>query len=73
MTVVIKVNHQNKEIHEISHKIDIVDQIANVTNIETTTHNQTQTEHNFLTPVPIQILRIDTIQTIDHVIHCTIE
>ena len=27
----------------------------------------------FLIPVPIQILGIDTIQTIDHVIHHTIE
>ena len=31
------------------------------------------TEHIFLTPVSIQFLGIDTIQTIDHVIHRTIE
>ena len=57
----------------MSHKIDIVDQIAKITNIETTIHDQIQTELNFLTPVPIKILGIDTIQTIDHVIHRTIE
>ena len=73
ITLVIEVDHQNNEIHEISHKIDIVDHITKITCIETTIHDQTQTEQNFLIPVLIQILRIDTIQTIDHVIHHTIE
>ena len=73
ITLVKEVDHQNKEIHEISHKIDIVDQIAKKNSIETTIHDQIQTEEIFLIPVPIQILRIDTIQTIDYVIHHTIE
>ena len=73
ITLVIEVDHQNNEIHEISHKIDIVDQIAKITSVETTIHDQIQTQQNFLIPVPIQILVIDTIQTIDHVIHHTIE
>ena len=73
ITLVIEVDHQNNEIHKISHKIDIVDQIAKVTSIETTIHDQIQTEQNFLIPVPIQFLGIDTIQTIDHVIHHTKE
>ena len=53
--------------------MDIVDQIAKITSIETTIHDEIQTEQNFLIPIPIQILEIDTIQTIDHVIHHTIE
>ena len=57
----------------MSHKIDIVDQIAKKTSIETTIHNQIQREEYFLIPVSIHILGIDTIQTIDHVIHQTIE
>ena len=73
MTLIIEVDQQNNEILEISHKIDIVDQIAKITNIETTIHDQIQTEQNFLTPVLIQILGIDTIQTIDYVIHHKIE
>ena len=71
--LIIEVDHQNNEIHEISHKIDIVDQIAKITSIETTIHDQIQKEQSFLIPVPIQIVGIDTIQTIDHVIHHTIE
>ena len=48
ITLVIEVDHPNKEIHEIFHKIDIVDQI-----VETTTQDQTQTQHNlFQHPVP---------------------
>ena len=73
ITLVIEVDHQNNETHEISHKIYIVDQLAKITSIETTSHDQIQTKQNFLIPVPIQILGIDTIQTIDHVIHHTIE
>ena len=67
-TLVIEVDHPNKEIHEISHKIDIVDQI-----VETTTHDQIQIQHNlFQHPVPNQT-EIDIIQTINHEIHRTIE
>ena len=73
ITLIIEKDHQKKEIHEISHKTDIVDQIAKITSIETTIHDQIQTEEKFVIPVPFQILRIDTIQTIDHVIHHTIE
>ena len=73
ITLIIEGDHQNKEIYEISHKTDIVDQIAKITSNETTIHDQIQTEENFLIPVPIHILGIDTIQTIDHVIHHTIE
>ena len=62
-----------QKIHEISPKTDIVDQIAKKTSIETTNHDQIQTEEIFLIPVPIQILGTDTIQTIDHVIDHTIE
>ena len=65
ITLVIEVDHPNKEIHEISHKIDIVDQI-----VETTTHDQTQTQHNlFQHPVTTQT-EINIIQTINHEIHC---
>ena len=63
ITLIIEVDHQNKEIYKNSHKTDIVDQIAKITSIETTIHDQIQTEENCL------ILGIDTIQTIDHVIH----
>ena len=71
--LIIEVDHQNKEIDEISHKIDIFDQIARIISIEITIHDQIQTEQNFLIPVPIQILGIDTFQTIDHETHHTIE
>ena len=73
ITLVIEVDHQNKEIYEISHKIDIVDQIAKITSLKTTIHDRIQTVKNFLIPVSIQIRRIDTFQTINHVIHHTIE
>ena len=62
-TQVIEVDLQNKEIHEISHKIDIVDQI--------TIRDRIQTEM-FLIPVPIHTLGI-VIPTIDHEIHPIIE
>ena len=57
----------------MSHKIDIVDQIAKIISIEITIRDQIQTKQNFLIPVLIQILEIDTIQTIDHETHHTIE
>ena len=68
ITQVIEVDHPNKEIHEISHKIDIVDQI-----VETIIHDQIQTQHNlFQHPVPSQT-EVDIIQTISHEIHLIIE
>ena len=74
ITLVIEVDHKSKEIHKISHKINTVDQIVKIISIETTIHDQIQTEENIrLIPVSIQILGIDTIQTIDHDIHHTIE
>ena len=51
----------------------MADQIAKITSLETTILDQIQTEQNFLIPVPIQILGIDSIQTKDHLIHHTIE
>ena len=71
--LVIEIDHQNKENYENSHKIDIVDQIVKIISMEITIHNQIQTEQNCLISVPIQILGIDTIQTIDHETHHTIE
>ena len=69
ITLVIEVDHPNKEILKISHKIDILDR-----KVETTFHYQTQTQQNlFLHPVPIQTLGINTIPTIDHQTHRTIE
>ena len=71
---VIEVDLQNKKTHEISHKIDIVDQIVKIINIEITIRDRIQTEQNLhLHPVPIQTLGIDTIQTTDHEIHHIIE
>ena len=68
ITLVIEVDHPNKEIHKISHKIGIVDQI-----VETITHNQIQTQHIlFHYPVPNQT-EIDIIQIINHEIHRIIE
>ena len=69
----MEADHQNKKIHEISHKIDTFEQIFEVINIEITIHDQTQTEENRLISVPIQTLGIDTIPTKDHEIHHTIE
>ena len=64
----------DEEIHEISHKIDIVDQLVKIINIEITIHDQIQTEEKFHLPsVLIQNLRIDNIPTNDHEIHQKIE
>ena len=69
ITLVIEVDHPNKEIHEFSHKIDIADRI-----VKTTIHDRIQTQHNlFQHPVPIQTQEIDTIPTTDHETHRTIE
>ena len=74
ITLVIEVDRPNKEIHEISHKIDIVDRIAKITKIEITIHDRIQTQQNlFLHPVPIQTQGIDTIPIIDHETHHTTE
>ena len=63
---VIEVDRPNKETHQISHKIDIVDRIAKITKKEITIHDRTQTQQNlFLHPVPIQTQGIDTIATIE--------
>ena len=69
---VIEVDLQNKKNHEVSHQIDIVDQIVEIINIEITIHDRIQTEQ-FLIPVPNHILGIDNIPTIDQEIHHTIE
>ena len=74
MTLVIEADHQNKEMHEIPHKIDIVDQVVKIISIKTTIHDRIQTDENIrLIPVPSQTLGVDTIQTIDHETHLTIE
>ena len=72
ITPVIEVDRPNEEIHEISHKIDIVDRIAKITKI--TVHDRIQTQQNlFLHPVPIQTQGIDTTPIIDHETHHTTE
>ena len=74
ITPVIEVDRPNKENHEISHKIDIVDRIVKITRIEITIHDRIPTQQNlFLHPVPIQTQGIDTIPTIDHETHHTTE
>ena len=71
-TQVIEVDHPNEEIHEIPHKIDIIDQIAKITKI--TIHDQIPIQHNlFLDPVPNQTQGIDTIPIINHETHHTTE
>ena len=72
--LIIEADRQNKEIQVISEKIDIVDQIVKTISIETTIHDQIQTNlNNRLIPVLNQTLEIDTIQMIDHDTHHTIE
>ena len=74
ITPVIEVDRPNKEIHEISHKIDTVDRIVKITKIEISIHDRIPTQQNlFLHPVPIQTQGIDTIPTIDHETHHTTE
>ena len=56
----------DRRIHEMSHKIDIVDQTVKTINIEIIIQDQTQTEvtTQIITEiVDIRILEIDTIQT----------
>ena len=72
ITPVIEVDRPNEEIHEISHKIDIADQIAKIT--KKTIPDRIQTQQNlFLHPVPIQTQGIDTIPIIDNKTHHTTE
>ena len=48
--------------------------MVKIINIEIIIHDQTQTDQIIhLIPVPIHTLGIDTIQTIDQEIHCTID
>ena len=66
--------HQIKEIHEIPHKIDIVDHTVQITITEIIIHNQTQTNRiTRLIPVPIHTLGIGIIQKIDQETHHTID
>ena len=66
MIRVIEEDHHTKAIHEISHKTDIVDHIVERVNIEKTIPDQIQINLNFqLMPVPILILEIEIIQTIN--------
>ena len=59
-------NHQTKEIHVISHKIDIVDQIVEITSMETSIQDRIQADRSFrVKPVPIHTLGIDTFPMID--------
>ena len=65
ITQVIEVDHPNEEIHEIPHKIDIINRIAKVTKIKI--HDQIPIQQNlFLDPVPNQTQGIDTIPIINH-------
>ena len=58
ITLVKEVDHPNKEVHEISHKIDIVDRI-----VEKTIHNRIQTQHNlFQHPVCFSIKKYTLFQ-----------
>ena len=67
ITLIIEVDHLNKEILEIFHKIDIADQI-----VETTTHDQTQTRYNNNHQVTSKT-ETEAIQTIIHEFHLIIE
>ena len=65
-TLATEKDHQTKEIHVISHKTDIVDQIVEVISVEITIRDQTQTEQNILLiPVFFHTLGKYTIPMID--------
>ena len=69
-----EVDHQIKEIHEIPHKIGIVDHIAQISITEIIIRNQIQADRiTRLIPVPNHTLGIDTIQMIDQETHHTID
>ena len=46
VTLVVEADHQNKEIREFSHKIDVVDQIVKIISKDTTIHDPIQTDEN---------------------------
>ena len=70
----VHISAARQGIQEDSHKIDIVDQIVDKISIETTIHDQTQTDQNIrLIPVPTQALGTDSIQMIDQEIHLIID
>ena len=72
ITQFIEEDQQNEEIHDILHKIDIIDRIAKLTKI--TIHDQIPMQHNlFLDPVPNQTQGIYTIPIINHETHQTTE
>ena len=74
ITLTTEVDHQIKEIHEIPHKMNIVDHTVEIPIIEIIIHDQTRTDRIIgLIPVPIHILGIDTIQMIDQETHHTID
>ena len=61
--IILVIDRQIIENHGVSHKIDIVDQIVESISIETTIHDQIQTDQKILLiPVLTQTLGIDTIQ-----------
>ena len=69
-TLTTEDDHQTKELHVISHKVDKIDQIVGTASIEITIHDQTQIDQNIqLIIILIQILGINTIQTIDQETH----
>ena len=74
--ITIAVDLQIKEIHEISHKIDIVDQTVETINIEITIQDQNQTEvitQNTTEIVQIQTPELDIIRTIVlEILHLTV-
>ena len=66
ITLATEEDHQTKEIHVISHKLDIVDQIVEIISVEITIRDQTQTDQNIrLIPVFFHTQGKDTIPMID--------
>ena len=74
ITLTTEVDHQIKEVHEIPHKIDIIDHRVEKPIIQINIQDQTQTDRIIaLIPVPIHILGMETIQMIDQETHHTID
>ena len=66
MIRIIEEDHHTKEIHKISHRTDMVDQIVEKVNIEITLQDQIQSNLNFcLMPILIQFLEVEIFQIID--------
>ena len=66
--LIVEEDHQIKEIHKFSHKIDTVDKTVKTISIETTIQDQIQIGaiiRTSLKTVHIQTLVIDSVQTID--------